>query len=94
MSDVIVNLRLPRNLLGTLDAPGKQIPEQVLELLALELFRQERISAGKGAELLGITKWDFIQLLNCHSIDYFTQSPKELEAEVTEVEALIGRSHE
>ena len=90
----MINLRLPRNLLGTLDTPGKQVQEQVLELLALELFRQGRISAGKGSELLGTTKLGFIQLLSQNNIDYFTQSPEELEAEVAGIEALMGRSQE
>lgn len=94
MSDLTVSLRLPRDLLGALDIPEKQLASHVLELVALELFRQGRISTGKGAELLGISKWNFIQLLNQHSIPYFTELPTELESEVTTVEAIGERSLE
>ncbi len=67
MSTLTVSLKLPRDLLGALDIPEAQLETRILELVALELFRQDRISKGKGAELLGISKWEFIQLLTQHS---------------------------
>ena len=60
------------------------------ELIALELFREGRISSGKGAELLGISKLAFVQLLSQHGIDYFTESPEELKAEVAVLGQLLG----
>ena len=89
MNTLTVNLKLPRDLLGALDIPEAQLETRILELVALELFRQERISTGKGAELLGISKWEFIQLLAQHSIPYFTESPEELAAEVITAQSLI-----
>ncbi|WP_017299854.1 UPF0175 family protein [Nodosilinea nodulosa] len=89
MSDLTVSVRLPRDLLGALDIPEKQLANQVLELVALELFRQGRVSAGKGAEILAISKWDFIQLLARHQVPYFTESVAELEAEIAAAEALM-----
>ncbi len=83
MSNLSVNLQLPRDLLAALDIPEAQLEARILELVALELFRQKRISTGKGAELLGISKWEFIQLLAQHNISYFTESPDELAAEVS-----------
>jgi predicted HTH domain antitoxin len=80
--NLTVSLSLPRDLLGTLDIPEQHLESRVLELIALELFRQGRISTGKGAELLGMAKLDFIQLLARHQIDYFSIEPSELEAEV------------
>jgi predicted HTH domain antitoxin len=94
MSNLTVSLSLPRNLLGTLDIPEAQLAGQILELLALELFRQGKISTGKGAELLGIAKSDFIEILARHQIAYLTTTPAELEAEVANVEALMQRSHQ
>lgn len=89
MRDLTISLSLPRDLLGALDIPEQQLASQVLELVALELFRQGRISTGKGAELLGISKLDFTQILAQHQIPYFTETPTELEAEIAAVEALI-----
>jgi predicted HTH domain antitoxin len=80
---------LPRDLLEALDIPEAQLEVHVLELVALELFRQERTSTGKAAELLGISKWEFIQLLTQHQIPYFSESSAELEAEVATAQTLL-----
>lgn len=91
MSTLTVNLQLPRDLLGALDVPEAKLEAPILELVALELFRQERISTGKGAELLGISKWEFIQLLAQHNLSYFTESPDELTAEVATAQSFFKR---
>ena len=93
MSKLTVNLQLPRDLLGALDIPEPQLEAHILELVALELFRQERISTGKAAGLLGISKWEFIQLLAQHNILYFNESSAELAAEVATAQTVLERKH-
>ncbi|MEF8939138.1 MAG: UPF0175 family protein, partial [Salinivenus sp.] len=58
--------------------------------IALELFREERISSGKAADLLGISKAEFVDLLDQHGIAYFTETPKELDAQVEAVRGKFG----
>jgi predicted HTH domain antitoxin len=87
-----VALDLPRDLLGALDVPPAQLEARLRELIALELFREGRISSGKGAELLGISKIRFIQLLGHHRLDYFTQTPEELTSDVTAAEELLDEA--
>ena len=89
MGTLTVALELPRDLLGALEVPQTQVETRLRELIALELFREGRISSGKGAELLGVPKLAFIQLLSQHGIDYFTASPEELEAEVVVLDQLL-----
>lgn len=91
MSNITVSLQLPRDLLGALNIPEAQLGTEILELLALELFRQERISTGKAAELLGISKWEFVQLLAEHRIPYFTESADELAAEIANTEQVLEK---
>ncbi len=93
MNTLTVALELPRDLLGALEVPQTQIEARLRELIALELFREGRISSGKGAELLGISKLAFIQLLARHGIDYFTESPEELEDEIAMLEQLLDDEH-
>jgi predicted HTH domain antitoxin len=90
MHTLTVALELPRDLLGALDVSQAEIEPRLRQLIALELVREGRISSGKGAELLGMSKVAFIQLLAQHRIDYFTESPEELEAEVTAVDKLLN----
>ena len=91
MSMLTIALELPRDLLGALEVPQVQIEARLRELIALELFRESRISSGKGAELLGISKLAFIQLLARHQVAYFTGSPEELTAETVTLERLLGK---
>jgi predicted HTH domain antitoxin len=87
-----VHLQLPRDLLGALDVPELGLEARLRELIALELFREGRISAGKGAELLGISKYAFVQLLSRHGLNYFTESPEELATQLADLDRLFDQS--
>ena len=63
MNTLTVSLELPKDMLGTLDVSETRLGTRLKELIAIELFREGRISSGKGAELLGVPKVDFIRLL-------------------------------
>ncbi|MBC6421054.1 MAG: UPF0175 family protein [Hormoscilla sp. SP12CHS1] len=66
--------KLPQELIPILEANDAELEGRILELIVLELVRQQRISTGKAAELLGISKWEFVQLLGQNNIPYFTGS--------------------
>jgi predicted HTH domain antitoxin len=89
MNTVSVNISLPRDLLGALDVPEVRVERRLRELIAFELLREGRISTGKGAEMLGISKWAFIQLTALRGIDYFTDTPEELADQVADVQRLL-----
>jgi predicted HTH domain antitoxin len=89
MNTVSVSISLPRDLLGALDVPNVRVERRLRELIAFELVREGRISTGKGAEMLGISKWGFIQLLAQRAIDYFTETPEELADQVADLQHLL-----
>lgn len=89
MSTFTVQLQMPLSMLGTLDVARPEVEEHLQQLIVLELFRENRISVGKGAELLGISQISFVQLLARHKIEYFRQSPEELAEEVAAIEHLL-----
>lgn len=63
MEMVDVKLQLPKNLIKVVEAPNLQLETALWQKIVLELYREETISLGKAAELLGITKWEFTDLL-------------------------------
>lgn len=89
MEELTVRLNLPRDLLGVLDVSETGLENRLRELIAIELFREGRISSGKGGELVGISKWDFIQLLTRYNVPYFNQTPEDLVGEVQLIETLL-----
>lgn len=90
MSDTLkVELEFPQDVVAALDISVWQLGQRAKELIALELFREGRISTGKAAELLDIPKIDFIELLSGYRIPYLDQAPEDLKAEVEAIEQLI-----
>lgn len=88
MSTFVVEMELPSDFLSILNVSKSEIELRLRELFVIELFREGRISSGKGAELLGIPLWDFLQILSRHQIDYLSQTPGELEAELATLHTL------
>ena len=90
MDTVSVRLEFPRDLLGALDVSESDLQSRLREIIAVELFRAGSISSGKGAELLEVSKEDFVRLLARRGISYFTESPAELRLQIERSEALLN----
>ena len=85
MADTItVPISLPREFITLLGTPT-QAAETAREYILLGLYLDGRISVGKTAELLGLTRRGFISLLARKGIDYFHLTPDEWVEEVTVV---------
>jgi predicted HTH domain antitoxin len=67
---------LPREFVALLGAPA-QAAEAAREYILLGLYVEGRISGGKAAELLGLTRRGFVALLARKGIDYFRLTPEE-----------------
>ena len=84
-STIRVELDLPREVLDALEVAEHEAHAQLKRLIVLELFREERISSGKAAEFLGLSKEAFIHLLGHYGIPYFTEHPDELAEQLKDV---------
>ena len=62
MATRVLELELPEEAIGLLGAPG-EASAKATEAIVLELLREARISQGKAAELLGITRWEMLDLM-------------------------------
>ncbi len=60
----VVRLDIPKDLLSGLDVPEREGEEFVRKTLAVELYREGRLSLGKARELAGLgNKWKMLELL-------------------------------
>lgn len=87
MAEAKVEFELPRNLLAALDVQESELGRLAKEWVVLELFLEGRISAGKAAEVLGMPKAQFLDLLNQRNLPYLDADLEELEREVAAAEA-------
>jgi predicted HTH domain antitoxin len=92
MEQLTVQLEFPRDVLAALDITEAELERRLMTLIALELFRQGRISSGKAAELLTISKAAFIRMLARHDIPYFTETSEELDSQLTAVRGKLDAS--
>lgn len=90
---VRVQLDVPRDLVRILDATESELGPRLMELVVIELFREDQISSGKAANVLGLSKESFIQLLGRRGVPYFTETQEELERQTDDLrQRLSARS--
>lgn len=65
-----------------------EIQRRLLEWLVLSLFTEGRISSGKAARFLNISRIEFLALLRTRGIAYINYTPDELEEELAAVEEM------
>jgi predicted HTH domain antitoxin len=76
--------------LAQLLGPDERLPRAFTEAVVLEFFREHRISAGKAAELLGLSYREFLSLLQTKDIPVVTTPPRDPQ----EVANLLRRARE
>jgi predicted HTH domain antitoxin len=54
------------------------------EALYIRLYEQGLLSSGRAAQLLGITRWDFLDLLGKYGVSYFDEQ--------LDIEGELGRA--
>ena len=84
-----MQVTLPEELARLLDPNGKRLDERVRQALVLLLIQEDEISSRKGAELLGISWDEMLDLMSKHDIPYFRQSVEDLRAEVKAAEEAL-----
>jgi predicted HTH domain antitoxin len=83
-----VELELEDDLVGLLRQSNRPLQQEVRELIVLELYRRGAISSGKAAELLRMTRWEFVRYASHLGIPYFDMTQDEWQAERAGSEAL------
>jgi predicted HTH domain antitoxin len=83
-----VTLDLEDDLVAMLHQSNQPVQRAARELIVLELYRRGTLSSGKAAELLGMSRWQFIHYASHLGIPYFALTEDEWEAERTRSETL------
>ena len=84
----IVTLDLDKDVIALLEEQQHPISEAARDLIIFELYRRGVLSSGKGAQLLGIPRYEFIQRASHLGIPYFRLTEEELQNEVRQSELL------
>ena len=87
MVEATFQVRIPAPLLRY-GFSQENIQDRITEWLVLALFTEGRVSSGKAARLLNMSRVEFLALLRARGIAYTNYTPEELEEEFAAVEAL------
>ena len=87
MNETTFQVSLPPNLLN-FGFNQAQVQNNITEWLVLSLFTDTQISSGKAADLLDISRIDFLKLLRQRGIAYIDYSAQELDEEFDAVKTL------
>jgi predicted HTH domain antitoxin len=83
-----VSIPLDPKLAAVLQTYDKPVPDTARELMVLELYRQGRISSGKAAELLDMTRLEFVQYSSRLGILFVDLTDEEWRSEVEQAKKL------
>ncbi len=73
-------LSLPEELVEAFDSE-EQANQEAKQAFVMDLLRRGTISQGKAAEVLGLDRWDLMDLMRSHRIPTADLSPQELDDE-------------
>jgi predicted HTH domain antitoxin len=90
MLETTLNVRVPNSLLN-LGLTQEEIQRRVSEWLVFSLFSEGKISSGKAGKLLGISRMEFIKLLQTRGIAFINFTEDELNEELEAVKKLAPK---
>ena len=83
-----ITLDLEDELTALLQGLNKPAPQAIREMVVLELFRRGTISSGKAAQLLQMTRWEFIRYASRLGIAFFDMTTDEWQSERDQIKNL------
>jgi predicted HTH domain antitoxin len=83
-----INIDLEEDVVALLRQSNQPVERAARELIVLELYRRGTISSGKAAQLLGMSRVEFIQHASRLGIPYFAMTEDEWKNEHTQSQRL------
>jgi predicted HTH domain antitoxin len=77
-----VIVEVPEHAVNLFGGNEAKFGRQMYEAAVVQWYDEGRISSGKGAELLGVARAEFLELLRRHNVSPFQYTPAELAAEL------------
>ena len=85
-----LEVELPEEILSCFESP-KEAEDKAKQGVVLDLLRGGKISQGKAAELLGISRWELFDLMAKYHIPFTDLPPEELEEGLRNLREALNR---
>jgi predicted HTH domain antitoxin len=77
-----VSVEVPEHAAELFDGDERRFAREMYEAAVVKWYDEGRISSGYGAQMLGISRAEFLDLLARHRVSPFQYTPEELAAEL------------
>lgn len=92
MGTKTLKIPYPKDLPEALGETPEEFEQELKFLVAAKLYELGRISSGRAAELAGLDRGEFLNNLGRYRIPVFNYSLEELEREIREARARVGKA--
>ena len=92
MGTKTLKIPYPEDLPEALGETPEGFERELRFLVAAKLYEMGRISSGRAAELAEMSRVEFLETMGRYRIPVFNYSLEELEREIREARARVGRS--
>jgi predicted HTH domain antitoxin len=91
MKSAVLHVPFPDEILIESGFSEQGAVQKMQQLFVIDLYVHHQITSGKGAEILGIRKYDFIRLLSETGVNYFDYTGRELDSEFSVIDRWEGQ---
>jgi len=88
-----INIVLPQEIVNLITIQNEKLTDKLKEIIIFGLYREHRISAGKAAEILEITKEAFIHFSSAKGIPHIDQSKNDVNDDSLNLENTLNENH-
>lgn len=82
MADKNFHVSLPPEVVGGFGWEDSEVPRRVREALVMDLLRLDRLSEAQAANILGLTRWELLELMGRYDVPAVRMSIEELDREL------------
>jgi hypothetical protein len=82
VAEKLFEVMLPEELVANFGWREAEVPARIREALVMELLRLDRLSEAQAAAILGLNRWQLVDLMGQHRVPAIRMNPKELKQEV------------
>ena len=77
-----LTIQFPDLIIELLGLSPEELEESLKKMIVLELVRKGRLSSGKAAELLGMSRWEFMDLMTEYNVPMTDLTSEELDEQL------------
>jgi len=76
------NVTLPQEVVGGFGWKDSEVPHRVRQALVMDLLRLDRLSERQAAKILGVGRWELLELMNRYDVPAVRMSIEDLDREL------------